>query len=218
VNGEGSWAVSEGDDSRATNLSTTLHLRPSSVITFSGQVAYENLQDNLQYVASPDTTGGPRWVLGRIDQDTWSFTFRANLTLSPELTIQYYGSPFVSAGRYTRLKRATDTLAHAYADRFHEFGGDELQFDSKANFYNVAERGGPSYSFGNPDFSFRQFRSNLVARWEYKPGSALYAVWSQGRTASEPFWQDSLGRNWNRLWQSRADNVFLVKLSYWFSP
>ena len=59
--------------------------------------------------------------------------------------------------------------------------------------------GAPAYSFANPDFSFRQFRSNLVARWECKPGSSLYVVWSQGRTAALPSWDqpsfgDELGR------------------------
>jgi hypothetical protein len=83
----------------------------------------------------------------------------------------------------------------------------------------VTEGGsGPSYSFANPDFSFRQFRSNLVARWEYKPGSMLYVVWSQGRTDAVPAWDSSLGSNWDALWRTRPDNVFLVKLSYWFSP
>ena len=59
--------------------------------------------------------------------------------------------------------------------------------------------GGPSYSFANPDFSFRQFRSNLVARWEWKPGSSLYVVWSQGRTSYAPEWDDSFGSNWDAL-------------------
>jgi hypothetical protein len=83
----------------------------------------------------------------------------------------------------------------------------------------VSEAGGaPAYSFADPDFSFRQFRSNLVVRWEWKPGSSLYVVWSQGRTDEAPAWQPSFGANWDELWRAPADNIFLVKLSYWFSP
>ena len=78
--------------------------------------------------------------------------------------------------------------------------------------------GGPSYSFRNPDFSFRQFRSNLVARWEWKPGSSVYVVWSQGRTSEAPSWDESFSHNWSELWGARPDNVFLVKVSYWLSP
>ena len=217
VQGEHSWALA-GDNSQASKLYTTLTVRPSNRLALGAQVGWENLQDNLQYAATPVTGGDPRWVLGRIDQDTWSLTFRANLTLTPELTIQYYGSPFLSTGRYTHLKQATDTLAHAYEQRFHEYSPQEIAYDPAANAYSVAEAGGLRYSFANPDFSFRQFRSNLVARWEYKPGSSLYVVWSQGRTSTEPYWQDSFGSNWDALWQTRPDNVFLVKLSYWLSP
>ena len=78
--------------------------------------------------------------------------------------------------------------------------------------------GGPAFSFPNPDFSFRQFRSNLVARWEWRPGSSLYVVWSQGRTDQVPYWEEEYPANWRALWSTRPDNVFLVKLSYWFSP
>jgi hypothetical protein len=32
------------------------------------------------------------------------------------------------------------------------------------------------YSFGDPNFNFMQFRSNIVAPWEYKADSELYLV------------------------------------------
>ena len=89
-----------------------LNLRLSNRLSLSGSAYYEQLLDNLQYVATADADDGdPRWVLGRIDQDTWNFTFRVNLSITPDLTVQYYGSPFIGTGRYTAFKRATDTLA-----------------------------------------------------------------------------------------------------------
>jgi Domain of unknown function (DUF5916) len=214
---EHSWA--RDDDSTASGLSGHLDVRLSNRLSLAGEASYERLLDNLQYVATADTAGGTRWVLGRIDQDTWGFTVRVNLSITPDLTVQYYGSPFIGTGRYTAFKRATDTLASANADRFHLYGLDEIAYLPETNSYRVAESGGgPVYAFGNPDFSFRQFRSNLVARWEWKPGSSVYVVWSQGRTGSVPYWDDSFGDNWSELWGTRPDNVFLVKLSYWFSP
>jgi Domain of unknown function (DUF5916) len=112
----------------------------------------------------------------------------------------------------------TDTLAEANADRYHLYGADEIAYREGDNSYLVNEAGGgPSYSFANPDFSFRQFRSNLVARWEWRPGSSMYVVWSQGGTAELPTWEASFATNWDELWRTRPDNVFLVKLSYWFS-
>ncbi len=215
----GQAARTVDDDSRSGKAEATLGLRLSNRLGLGGGARYERLLDNLQYAATAEAGGEPRYVLGRIDQDTWSFTFRVNLTLTPELTIQYYGSPFIGTGRYTAFKQATDTLAHAYADRFHLYAPGEITYREDQNRYLVTEAGGaPAYSFGNPDFSFRQFRSNLVARWEWKPGSSLYVVWSQGRTATLPSYQPSFGTNWNELWGTQPDNVFLVKLSYWFSP
>ena len=85
-------------------------------------------------------------------------------------------------------------------------------------WYEVTEAaGGSTYGFPNPDFSVREFRSNLVARWEWKPGSSLYVVWSQGRTSDSPLYDDSLGNNFEELWRSAARNVILVKLQHWFS-
>jgi hypothetical protein len=215
----GSHASARDDDSIHSNLGASLNLRLSNRLSLSGSASYEWLLDTLQYVATADADGDTRWVLGRIDQDTWSFVFRVNLSITPDLTLQYYGSPFIGTGRYSDFKRATDTLAKANADRFHLYGPDEIAFTPETNAYRVTEAGGgPSYSFANPDFSFRQFRSNLVARWEWKPGSSVYVVWSQGRTSGVPFWDESFGHNWSELWGARPDNVFLVKLSYWFSP
>jgi hypothetical protein len=215
----GGYSRALDDDSRAWNAGASVNVRPSNRLSLSGSASYERLDDNLQYVATADAEGDPRWVLGRIGQDTWSFTFRVNVSITPELTLQYYGSPFIGTGRYDAFKRATDTLAQANASRFHAYGPGEIAYSAERDRYEVTdESGGPSYSFGNPDFSFRQFRSNLVARWEWKPGSSLYVVWSQGRTNAAPSWEESLGSNWNELWRTQPDNVLMVKVSYWFSP
>jgi len=217
VEDEYDWAL-EGS-SRSNRVTAQLSLRPSNRLSISAAGEYNWLDDDLQYVTTSDTTDGPRWVLGRINQDTWSLTVRVNLAITPDLTLQYYGSPFVGTGQYSALRKATDSLAPVYEDRFHVYGPQEIAYSAERNAYDVTEEdGGPRYSFGNPDFSFRQFRSNLVARWEYRPGSALYVVWSQGRTSNEPYWEDTFHTNWRSLWSAPADNVFLVKLSYWFSP
>jgi hypothetical protein len=214
----GEYAPARDDDSRSWSLEGEGGVRVSRRLSLSGAVSYQTQLENLQYAATATTSDGPRWVLGRLDQETWSLTLRANLSLTPDLTLQYYGSPFIGTGRYTAYKRVTDPLARANADRFYLYGPDEIALEPDANRYLVTEAGGPSFSFANPDFSFRQFRSNLVARWEWKPGSSVYLVWSQGRTGSSAHWEPSLGSNWDALWSAQAENVFLVKLSYWLAP
>jgi hypothetical protein len=215
----GEYSVARDDDSHSWSLEGSVSLRPVRRLSLSGAVYYEKLLDNLQYAATADSDGGARWVMGRLDQNTWSFTFRVNFSVTPDLTVQYYGSPFIGTGRYTDYKKATDALAEANPDRFHLYGPEEIAFDPDANTYEVTEvGGGPTYSFSNPDFSFRQFRSNLVVRWEWKPGSSVYLVWSQGRTGYIPSWDPSLSSNWDALWRTEPSNVVLVKFSYWLSP
>jgi hypothetical protein len=202
------------------DLSSGVRLQLGNRFSISTNYTYGHHINDLQYVDTPETATGSRYVLGNIDQTTHSLTVRFNLSLTPDLTVQFYGSPFVSSGRYAAFKRATDTLAPRYEDRFHVYGPDEITFVPEDNAFEVQEaEGGPGsrYSFGNPSFSFREFRSNLVLRWEYRPGSALYVVWSQGRTSDSDLYEDSLGQNWDALWLSAARNVFLVKLQHWFS-
>ena len=68
-------------------------------------------------------------------------------------------------------------------------------------------------------FNFKQFRSNVVLRWEYRPGSTLFVVWTQGRDDFEP--QEggrSMRDDFRRLFDAYTMNTFLVKLSYWWKP
>jgi hypothetical protein len=205
--------VMDGGGSRS-EVTGRVNVRPTNVFNFSVNASYERNVDDLQYVDTPHPGGTARYVLGRLNQDTLGFTFRANAFITPDLSIQYYGSPFVSKGRYGQFKRAASPRAAAYPDRFYRFAASELAFVPEVNAYRVNE-GSTTYAFGNPDFDFREFRSNLVARWEFKPGSSLYVVWSQGRTDEQIFGK-SLTSSLDALRLAPATNVLLVKLSYWF--
>jgi hypothetical protein len=205
--------VLDGDGRRAS-VTAQVNVRPRNDVNFSVITYFDHNVDDLQYVDTAHADGSSKYVLGHLDQDTLGLTLRANVFLTPDLTIQYYGSPFVSNGVYGGFKRATTPTASEYADRFHQFTSSEVAFVPDANAYRVTE-GTSTYAFGNPNFDFRQFRSNLVARWEYKPGSALYVVWSQDRTDQQVFGQ-SLTSSLDALRLAPATNVFLVKMSYWF--
>jgi hypothetical protein len=134
------------------------------------------------------------------------------------LSIQFYGQPFISAGKYTEFKNITDSRAKEYSDRFHIFIEDEMDYDPDAEEYYVDENldGVVDYSFGNPDFNFQQFRMNLVVRWEYIPGSTLYLVWSQGRTGVSSVGDFSFREGMRDLFSVHPHNIFLIKFSYCF--
>jgi hypothetical protein len=173
----------------------------------------------LQYVDTAEFEDQNRYVLAHIERKTVGITIRLNYSITPNLSIQYYGQPYVSAADYTSFKHVTAPRADAFADRYETYSDDRIRYDPAENSYNVDETGDGAvdYSFENPDFDFRQFRSNLVLRWEYSPGSTLFVVWSQDRTHEGETGEFDFGRNMNDLLDVAAHNVFLVKFSRWFS-
>ncbi len=89
-----------------------------------------------------DAGGGSRYVMGRVTQNTVYLTLRLNYSVTPELSIQFYGQPFISNGRYDSFKRIADPRAALFQDRSHIYGGDEIAFDAGGNEYRVREAGG----------------------------------------------------------------------------
>lgn len=194
-----------------------LNLQPMNALSIMLEPDFLILNSQLQYVQTLDYSGEKRYIFAEMDQKTLLMTFRLNFTINPELSVEYYGQPFVSAGKYTNYKKITVPDAENYTDRFHIFSSGEISRDEVNNQYNVYENHNqqPDYIFDNPDFSFRQFRSNLVIRWEYLPGSTLFLVWSQGRTHSVSDGSFSYANDIQDLFSTKATNVFLIKLSYW---
>lgn len=196
-----------------------LNVRPMNALSISFSPSYSISNNELQYVSTSEMANDPRYLFARLDQKTASFTFRLNYTFTPELSLEYYGQPFISAGKYSDFKRTTNTNADRFSDRYRIFPGNEIGFNAANNNYSVDEDrdGNSDYSFDNPDFNFRQFRSNLVVRWEYLPGSTLFLVWSQGRTSSASDGSFAYGQDMKDLFGIQPHNVFLIKFSYWFS-
>jgi len=209
---------SDDDYSVSSSLEPSVTWRPSNALSFSVRPFYNINKDDLQYIDTIEN-GEDRYIFGRIDQKTTGLVLRLNYSITPNLTIQYYGQPFVSAGKYTQLKQITQPRAPVYSDRFHIFASEEIAYNSDDEEYQVDEDidGTADYTFENPDFNFRQFRSNLVIRWEYTPGSTIFLVWSQNRTSEESMGDFSFRNDMRGLFQVHPHNVFLIKVNRWFS-
>ncbi len=120
---------------------------------------------------------------GGSNQDTKALTVRLDFSITPNVTVQYYGAPFVSSGRYSDLKRITDPRAEEYRSRFQSFAPERRP--PRRRFLSAGRgrrRQRPTTPIDRPDFDVREFNSTLVARWEYRPGSLVYLVWSQARS------------------------------------
>jgi hypothetical protein len=148
-----------------------------------------------------------------------ALTARLNYTFSPTLSLQLYAQPFISAGDYSAFKVVTDPRAGAFADRVRTLGGGEITsavVDGDREYTaDLNGDGTADHAFGDPSFNFKQLRSNVVLRWEYRPGSAIFMVWSQGRTDFTRNGTFRFDRDVGDLWSAEGTNVLMVKVSYW---
>ena len=184
----------DGKGSSSTNFSPSLSWRPQAGLSVSAAMGYNKSQSDSQWIRNLTAGNATHYVFGHLDQTTISLTARVNYTIRPTLTLQIYAQPFVSAGAYSKFKELSNGRAERYEDRYTPY----------------------AYA-SNPDFNFRSFRTTNVVRWEYRPGSALFIVWQQGR---EDFANDGrfeFGQNLSDLFGTPATNVFLVKFSRWLN-
>ena len=206
-------SVAGNDNYTNTTLGINATVIPVNVLKISASLNYSENEDNLQYVETKILNGSNTYILAHLSQKTLGATFRIDYNISPELSIQYYGSPFASVGEYSALKEVTNPKAPEYAARFML-----LNTSLSNNVYKVeAHNGTPAYSVNNPDFTFNQFRSNLVFRWEYKPGSQIFLVWGNERTDWQNESNEKVGKALTRLSKVLPNNIFQIKLNYWFS-
>lgn len=194
------------------NIQPTFTLRPSSRVEASLGFKLGFARDISQYVGTQLVADSPEYILGNLHQTTASVMARLNYTFTPTLSLQLYAQPFVSSGRYAGLKIVNHPSSAIRSDRYSSI--DNLQSDGDANRYS-GTIGGESVALDNPDFNFQQFRSNVVLRWEYRPGSTLFLVWGQDRTASGRDGRFDVRRDLRNLVDARGTNTFLLKINYW---
>ncbi len=200
----GGW---KGDEGRSFDawLNPRLDFRVSSRFSTSLGFMYERNADDKQYYGTYGALGNDttHYTFARLDQTTVSVNARMNFTATPNLSFQFYGEPFVSNGLYSDWKEFAAPRAAAYADRYKPF------------------RSGNGIVDG---FNYRQFRSNTVVRYEYRPGSTLFVVWQQGRNnvlapGDEGYMTNySFSRDYNTPFRDHPNNTVLVKWSYWLNP
>jgi hypothetical protein len=57
---------------------------------------------------------------------------------------------------------------------------------------------------------------NAVLRYEFRPGSAAYLVWTDRRQDGRNPGDPSFGRDLGDLFAAPGDDVLLVKIAWWF--
>lgn len=201
-----------------TEFDASISYRPMNAFTISLSPNFVINKTKTQYVTESKFNSSPRYITASLDQRTLSATIRLDYNINPNLTIQYYGQPFISKGKYNSFNHVTNARAKYYGDRITLFSPNQINFDFNNNSYSVDENsdGTSDYSFDNPDFSQVSFNSNLVVRWEYIPGSEIFLVWSQGIFGNAKTSEDLFSGLNNQILGRKPENIFLIKATYRF--
>ena len=200
------------------SASTEWEFLPGSKWGIAVTPQYLRLVDVRQYLTTlaggPASTFGSRYVFGRVDRSTYSTQLRATYTFKPDMTLDLYAEPFAASGRYDSIGELS--AARSRFLRLYGTGGTTLT-PLAGGGLRVTD-GGAAFQLPNRDFNVLSFRSNLVLRWEWRPGSTLYLVWQQDRAAEElAVSRATIGDMFSSL-RARGDNYFVVKASFWLSP
>lgn len=189
------------DSNHSRGGSVSVDWKPAPKLSISVSPDYSLQESGAQFVANiadplAVATYGTRHVFARLKQQTVSASIRLNWTFTPTLSLQTYIQPLISSGQYTNF----GDLARPRSYEFVRYAAGTLP---------------PSVS--NPDFTFKSIRGNAVLRWEVRPGSAAYLVWTQNRQDSDPNGEFRFGRSFSNLLDAKADNIFLVKFAFGWS-
>ena len=199
----------------STSIAPAVEWKPVSNFFLQVGPEVDRNVDDAQYVASvadlagalPADFGGVHYVFARIDQTTVSANIRLNVSFTPNLSLQTFIQPLVSSGRYTDYKE----LAHS---RSYDFLHHSAYDPATQRLYPDAGDPAVFATLGQPTFNFKSLRGNAVLRWEYRPGSTLFLVWTQQRTDDLLFDGPEFRRSFDRLLSARPNDIFLLKATY----
>ena len=216
----------DNDEGGRRFYNPSLTIKPSASTSLSIGPNYDHDFTAQQFVTSfddsnaPSGFGGVRYVFGRLEQKTFSIDTRLNATFTPTLTLQLFAQPFLASGHYTSFKE----FVKPKSGQMTYYGKDNGSSVTKATNSSgetefIVDPDGTGaaapFTIDNPDFNIRSLRGTAVMRWEYRPGSTLYFVWTQVREGFDTFGDFDLGRDRRKLFSDRPTNVFQVKATYW---
>ncbi len=215
------------DGSCDRSASLTLQLRPVSNVTVSFGPSLGHSESGFQYVttvADPTATAfaGNRYVFADLVQRSIGLNTRFNVTFSPNLTLELFAQPLIASGDYSRYKeyaapRGLRRLVYGV-----DVGTDSIKpgnpsLSVRDSIFIDVDGGGPTRPFPveDPSFTLRSLRGNAVLRWEYRPGSTVYLVWTRSGASSLTRGTIHFGDDARALFRGPSENIFLIKVNYW---
>ena len=216
----GRWRNDVGGAIDDAQVSLTLRTSPRWNLTVGP--SYIHARQDAQYVSTVTDeaatgTFGRRYIFAPLDQKELGIVTRLNYTFTRDLTLELYVQPLVSHADYGTPKEFLTPSGYDFG----VYGQDLGSLTKVGDVYHVEVPHADGTSmFTVPDRSFttRSLRGNAVVRWEYRPGSTLFFVWQQERLNRDLMGSFGLDQAMGSLFDAQANNVFVVKWSYWLNP
>ena len=213
--------------SRSASGGISIEFKPSSSMSFEIGPSYNWEQGDAQYydtVADPTMTDtfGSHYIFSDLEYRQFSVESRIDWTFSPGLTLQAYMQPLFASGDYTRIKE----LAQSGTRDFSVYGEDNgssivyrPDLDADNPYVVTPDGSNPTNTFNLPDldFNFKSLKVNVVLRWEYSVGSTFFFVWTQDRVNFADPGSFEIKRDLDSLMEAPGDDIFMVKISQYFS-
>ncbi|HJU72342.1 MAG TPA: DUF5916 domain-containing protein [Gemmatimonadaceae bacterium] len=199
------------------DVTTGLSLRPKPRWQASVDPTYSHSVDGRQYVATRGggsaATYGQRYIFAFIERSTVSARFRLNYAFTPNFTVEAYAEPFAASGRFYDFGELPEPRSRSL--RTYGASGTGTTISKDASGVSTVTDGGSSFTIPALDFNRLSFRSNLVLRWEWLPGSTAFLIWQQSRQDLGAAGQLVDPRDLWDATRASGDNFFVVKVSYW---
>jgi hypothetical protein len=225
ISGGGGVSISgdvEGSRGACGNLE--LSVRPSGSLRFTVGPTYSWSKDTWRWVENVSdslmtATYGARYIFGDFEYRELSLTSRIEWTFTPRLTLQAYLQPLLATGTYTGLKE----LARGGSFDFNRYGsgnGSTITYDPGTSAYTIDPDGaGPvaAFTLSDPNFNYKSLKVNMVLRWEFRPGSTFYLVWTQNREDGRDPGDFQPGRDFRSLLDAPGESVVMAKATVWWS-
>ena len=179
-------------------------------------ITYSNEIDPKIYIQSKENdnpnTYFKRYIFGKIEQKTISASVRFNYAISPDFTLEIYVAPYISNGKYMSFGEALNNKNYTLK----VYGKyPQTRIERIGNYYLIVDKNEEFY-ISSQDFLFTSFRFSSVLRWEFLPGSLIYAVWQVNDSKYDDYRKFS-SKNFSDIVSNKAYHSFMIKISYWFS-
>jgi hypothetical protein len=170
-----------------------VYLKASERVSFSFNPEYSDNFNDAQWVTNIDRDDNgikDHYVFGELVNKKIDLTLRANMIFNRRASLQFFMQPYITTGQYDNFKE----LTHAYTYDF--------------NPYTIEN---------NFDFKVSSLKSNLVLRWEYRPGSTLYFVWSRDYREKINNGDFHPVGDLSNLFAQTSNNIVMLKFNYWMT-